>query len=573
MPSRVILVATPNPAFGELLRLSLEESGRYTVRLVQSGSEALASASRLRYDLVILDASISDHPFASLEHVLLEQQPDLHMIVIPDQTSQNPDSGSGHTILENPFYLPDLLETVDRLLSPTEAGETQPEMAVLEKDPGEQPQPSWLENTAALKARLSQSVSRLPLPAAFIVRGTEILAWAGTLGQADVQEISAGAASRWNKASTSDLAFYIRVHASGEEYLLYTVPLSPDLMLVTAHTRTTPISLARGRLRRLVGELTSPQTAAAAFTDEGTQPADMAVEDTDGGVDESALHISLTDLLSGMPSPNPEETAGQTRASAPAEPEKPVIPPLPDWLPDMKAMEDEFQDSPTLPGKDSTGSLQEPGWIFDESTAALRSDAPTSALPSDSPTVATRVEAPRIGMGEFDYSDAPTVAIPSASDTQPISAGQTTVAPFSSPMPYYEPGIPMIPALGYTVVLLPRLPQHLLVGEIARLLGEWMPQLHIAFGWRLEGMVVSPEYLEWTVVVTPAVTPGTMVRIIRQRTSGRIFTLMPSLQNDNPSGEFWAPGYLVVSGLQPPNPQVLRNFMHQTRMRQGLVRT
>ena len=46
-----ILVATTQPAFGELLRLSLEEAGHYTVRLAQNGREAQFAASRLAFEV------------------------------------------------------------------------------------------------------------------------------------------------------------------------------------------------------------------------------------------------------------------------------------------------------------------------------------------------------------------------------------------------------------------------------------------------------------------------------------------------------------------------------------------
>ena len=38
----------------------------------------------------------------------------------------------------------------------------------------------------------------------------------------------------------------------------------------------------------------------------------------------------------------------------------------------------------------------------------------------------------------------------------------------------------------------------------------------------------------------------------------------------NPSGDFWAPGYLIMGGSQPPPVQLIKEFIGQTRQRQGI---
>ena len=42
------------------------------------------------------------------------------------------------------------------------------------------------------------------------------------------------------------------------------------------------------------------------------------------------------------------------------------------------------------------------------------------------------------------------------------------------------------------------------------------------------------------------------------------------LAKQNPSGDFRATGYLIVSGMQPPSPRLLREYLAETRRRQGL---
>ena len=59
-----ILVASPSPAFGELIRLSLEESGKYRVRMVHAFDQAFQLAAQTPFDLAILDLDLPPEDLA-----------------------------------------------------------------------------------------------------------------------------------------------------------------------------------------------------------------------------------------------------------------------------------------------------------------------------------------------------------------------------------------------------------------------------------------------------------------------------------------------------------------------------
>src|SRR6266498_3315347 len=108
-----ILVATPHTAFGELLRISLAESGQYQVRLVPTGKEVRISARQFPYQLAILDSALNDEPFVPLCKDLIQSQPGIRLVIIPPENNPNHPSLGGlmpHAYLSRPFYLPDLLE-------------------------------------------------------------------------------------------------------------------------------------------------------------------------------------------------------------------------------------------------------------------------------------------------------------------------------------------------------------------------------------------------------------------------------------------------------------------------------
>jgi REP element-mobilizing transposase RayT len=133
------------------------------------------------------------------------------------------------------------------------------------------------------------------------------------------------------------------------------------------------------------------------------------------------------------------------------------------------------------------------------------------------------------------------------------------------PAPLFEE----VPQLQYTFLLIPRLPQQELDPRLVNPLAHWFHELCLTFGWKLLSMDIQATYLECAVQVTPQVSPGNLVRILRNHTSQRIFAVFPNLAEDNPTGDFWAPGYLIVSGRQPPEPEAVAAFIRNTRRRQG----
>gem|GEM_PF-3588232 len=135
-----ILVATPLAAFGELIRQSLEEVGRYQVEVTGSAADAIARCHKTLFDLAILDSDLKDAgPIGAFGRAVLELVPRVQLVVIPPDNNPNHPKLGGlkvQAFLNKPFYLPDLIETVEHLLAnpPGEAHEGSAPPAVGEQD-------------------------------------------------------------------------------------------------------------------------------------------------------------------------------------------------------------------------------------------------------------------------------------------------------------------------------------------------------------------------------------------------------------------------------------------------------
>jgi len=133
-----------------------------------------------------------------------------------------------------------------------------------------------------------------------------------------------------------------------------------------------------------------------------------------------------------------------------------------------------------------------------------------------------------------------------------------------------EPVYPESYDLSYTCLLLPRFPSHQLKGDLANYLPQWLQQVCISFGWRLEFVNVDPGYFQWSISVLPATPPGRFMQQIRYDTSELILSHFGRIKQENLSNDFWAPGYLVVLGTRPHPREMVEQYIRLTRRQQGL---
>ncbi len=548
--TRSVLVATPHPTFGELLRLSLEESGDYQVSQVETGQQALAATHDKALALAILDSDLADLPFNDLVQSLHAQHPGMRLIVIPPENDHahpslaeiKPDA-----CLSRPFYLPDMLYTVKKVL-------TTSDVMAEEKNLPEKPATfpafasyAWQTDADQAARQLAEVLVESSAHAALMMKSGQIWAYTGSLDRVASLEIATILARYLDNAEKSDLARFVRLNSTKIEYMVYATALLDDIVLALIFDASTPLTHIRSQVIKLARSLkqTEAQAKPAPIPPapvEGKFPVkrgevfdqpDTAFEYSSAGEDDEAAfdestQISLAELLANMPSPDPA-----TKEAA-----------LEEWMLDPNASEEAEINSPA-PADPAAAAAASPQSQPPESPARAK----PAAVPESAPVL-------NLALSEDD----------TLADTQPL-----VLQPLNR-LTDLESVSASYSRLTYTCLMIPRMPHHYLAGELAEHLGQWFPQCCLAFGWRLEGLSIRPEYVQWMVAVSPTISPGNMIRILRQRTSQYIFNQYSHLKNENPSGDFWAPGYLIVSGSQPPTTQMRHEFVDESRRRQGLLR-
>ncbi|HSF82525.1 MAG TPA: transposase [Anaerolineales bacterium] len=383
----------------------------------------------------------------------------------------------------------------------------------------------WLSEVDLAAQYLTSLTLSTAAQVAMIIRAEELWAYAGELSQPAIQELLKAVIRHWADGGGKDFAQFVALESTGNEYLLYATRLEESMLLVLAFDVEVPFSKIRSQANRLASALKAP-------------PGSSSLEHDDLESEANQTHIRLEPLfpLHDVPPPTPSLVAKSDR---------------------------DIYTNPQQHNRVDTYRLQKDNGLLEIATSG-RSEVPEddssrehihqSAIPVDIPddSTPTGIIAKFVSKNE-DPSGEKVSALIKDMDLQ---------------LPKSEVVIPQF-NISYAFLLVPRLPSHHLTGELALALEGDMRQLAIAFGWKVQNLMIDSEYFQWIARVLPNTSPSRLVRLIREHSSKRLFSRFPHLERDNPSGDFWAPGYLVMSSNQPLPAHIVNSFVQQIRFNQG----
>jgi REP element-mobilizing transposase RayT/CheY-like chemotaxis protein len=525
-----LLVVTPTPSVADAIRRSLEEAGRYDIHIVNNKAAAVVKADEADCYLAILDLDLGEHWVREIGLALRTIKPTIRLVVLSGEEAPPVlDSLHPWILLRKPFHRDELLRSLEG--ESQEAGENDMETI------------AWLQDVAKAAQHLTRLTLESSAQAALITRKNELWAYAGGLSQNAARELAQTVGRNWDVQKGSDLLRFIRLESTRAEHMLYATRLAPEAVLALVFDAETPFSTIRMQANDLVTAMSTDKTSLQPAQPGSGEQASETSDEMDG--DEGLDIPPISEILTDIPSPDPETVTSPTTAE------------LDLSLPSRhyEADPDETRVSKSLSNANAFSREPSPSVPVSDlliSGAGGSLDHIDVTLPSKSKKrPETPVRKPRPDeLAETRPS--PTTEAERRITLEPISAG------------LYH--------LTYACLLVPRFSAHYLTGDLADRLAEWLPTICVAFGWRLEYLAVRPEYLQWVVNVQPNTSPGTLMRVMRQQTSEKIFSDIPRLKQENPSGDFWAPGYLIMGGTQPHPPQLVRDYIKQARERQGVLR-
>lgn len=377
----------------------------------------------------------------------------------------------------------------------------------------------------------------------------------GQLSQNAANELASTVSRHWDGQKGNDLLRFVRLESTKAEHMLYATSMTDDVILALVFDAETPFSTIRSQANTLARSLSVAKTGPVEAVKKDENPpieqAQVEPEEVnyDDETDDELKIPSIAEILNEIPPPVPPERQEVENVPTEDEIDFSVAATLPSTPSPKKSRRFSIEGSPAIPLQDMV-TVQVPVDKKQTSFSEIAEDL-NATIPSRSqsrrPATPVRQPIP----GELDETRSHAI---------------TEVAGHMIP----EPASAGMAQLKFACLLVPRFTAHYMTGDLADCLSEWVPNICVAFGWRLEFLAVRPEYLQWVLNVMPNTSPGYLMRIVRQQTSNKIFVEFPRLKDENPSGDFWAPGYLIMGGAQPHPPQLVKDYIKQTRQRQGI---
>jgi len=508
MPTPLLVISSDLP-FGELIRRSLEATGRFVVGVTGEQEAAAIYAREFKPAMAFLDTSLAENDLLIIGAILRQTNPKIIFVVLSE--------AGWHSALEElfpreylskPFNIPDLMEMMEKYFQTSTSMDT-PSL----ENVGSKNDLPWLSDVTRAAQHLTRLTLESSAQAALITRADQLWAYAGQLPQPAARELAETLSRYWDHQEENDLVRFVRLVSTNAEHMLYATRLAEGMVLALVFDAETPFSTIRTQASQLVHSLS-------------TSPLEEPLDDDLTG--SKMDHNSHSGILSDIPAPNPfpEPPTGSGYNFGPVVPKSrnessTAVPLTSAGLPDFRR---EFSLAAQLKPLVDTDQAGTPPVSFEEAVQ------PQGTIQETRP--------------------------------HSFTEGARKIV--------LEPVSPAIYDLDYACLLVPRFPHHHITGDLLDRLGEWVPQICIAYAWRLEYISVRPEYLQWVVNVPPVTAPANLMRILRHHTSERIFAEFPRFKKENPSGEFWAPGYLIMGGSQPPPAQLIKDFIAQTRQKQGI---
>lgn len=526
-----LLVVTPSIQLGDSIRRALEETDMYRVQVVNNKAAAVVRADEEGIPLAMIDLALGDQWVEDIGNSLRAIRPGINLVVLCDDNQDPPafDALRPWILVRKPFDISDFMIAINR---PQDAAGT------------DAPAYPWLSDVSKAAQHLTRLTLESSAQAALITRNNEMWAYAGGLAQEAAREVAHTVSRNWDGQKGSDLLRFIRLETTKAEHMLYATRLASDVVLALVFDAETPFSTIRSQASRLVSDLGGERTGESQRLNPTAQTAEEGFDELDFGADQDGIQIS--DILNNVPSPNPEPASSKRNLKWPSKKDKfnpnetRIARPL------SNATVFNRETGPFVVANDPMLSGQS------QDTAAgsqFKIDEVDLTAPPRQKKVRPETPIAKPVHGTDVTRESPTTEAARKLVLEPTSAG------------LYH--------LTYACMLVPRFSSHFLTGDVSDCLNEWLPTICIAFGWRLEFLAIRPEYLQWVVNVPPNTSPGYLMRVMRQQTSEKIYSDFPQYKKENPSGDFWAPGYLIMGGSQPHPPQLVRDYIQQIRRRQG----
>ncbi len=504
-----VLVVTPVTDLGELICESLKDVTE-CVPVSRVSRTITYLKEHPDCQQVILDMEMGEMQLIDVANALRSIKPAIKIVIISkDDPSTELEAIQPWKILHKPLLLQDLL---DLLGFEFKKHDSSPIIIDLDdnKD-GNKESLSWINNANVANQLLTSMIVKSRAQEAILIQNHSLWSYTGHFPDSSIEEVNHIISKSWSGNHSADLMRYIKLETTQTEHALYATLIAVGVILALIFDPEISFSVARNQTKKFASNFLLPEGDSRYVKTLGSGELDEKEKTGMKSITRKPLY-----RLPIIPVHEDEEVepSGGT----------------------LKSMEHSH-----LNGR-SDEELKEP-------TLSL------GILGEANDPQASRRHARSVN--ENHEIDNVTQDLLQSEEKEPIINIQSV-----SDGLYH---------LTYSCLLIPRFSSHRLTVDQAKLVANCMNEIYISFGWRLESLETKPDYLRWAGCIPPTIALTTHIDLIRKETSKQIFDDFPPYRQLNLSGDFWAPGYLIMSGKNAISDQLIIEFTNQSRQKYGML--
>ena len=249
-----VLIFSTHPAFVELSRNCLMEIKNLIVESASTIDEMRTLSDQSEFDLVILDAEFPENsPVEEIVSIQEQHASTMFLVFPPDNRQNHPIVGQfrADAFLNQPFYLPDFLDMVEKLVYRTQIQEMKfnesESYSIGDEEKGkimQQTLSDWV-NPTKIGEQLSQAMIESQAQGAFILYDGNPIVYRGDLDESVISEITLHLLRDWDRDKKSDIVRFMRLSADDKDHLIYASNFQEYYLLVLIFEKTLPIMVAR----------------------------------------------------------------------------------------------------------------------------------------------------------------------------------------------------------------------------------------------------------------------------------------------------------------------------------------
>ncbi len=508
MSQKQILIVTPHSDFGEIVSQSLGKEASCDVIVATSISEAITQTRKSRMlNYALLDMELGVEKVLEQGFTLRNSFPAIALILISKKYPPSEmEDLRPWKFLRKPFVQRELMELIrdGTETSAVDPGYVDANYASRAEDTV----PAWYMDEALATKNLVAATSNLVVQEAMLVSNTGILAHSGELSKDAVEECSRLVRRYWGNDSTADLIKPVRLQTTSKNHLLSATVLAVGIILALTFDGETPFDILRSQTRYLTGVLKNPRLSMPEVhilpreSEAALQVTKSPFISDDFEITRSSAYEPRTDLVNKIAvnaQAEPVEAGKNAQPEASGNPDVGELTTTP----------------PSLASEETPGSESQSAWTGAAQPQERNPYSQTSFVIHDSPPL--EASSPINVTGELTRS----------------SLGPTEYSLYD---------------VYYSCVLIPRLQTHELDEEFASFVNTELPNIFLAYGWRLEQVVVGRGYMQWIVRIPPTLAPASHIKLIRRESSKLILEHFAKFNGNEFLRDFWSPGYLLGGG-------------------------